>query len=114
MLEPTVHPSGRSETPPCRAPRAKSIRPKIEIRVSTVLGAIAALSLALAAVFSWLESRFPQLRLDLPMLFLAWGAFPVCSLAGAVSALVLTLWRRRWQFVIEFILAAAGAACERR
>jgi hypothetical protein len=110
MSEPTFHPSSQSETPPYRAPGTNSTGSKLEIRVSTVLVAIAALSMALAAVLSWLESRLSHLPLDLPVLFLAWGVFPVCSLAGAVSALVFALWRRRWQFLIEFILAAAFLA----
>jgi hypothetical protein len=92
------------------APPTLSQRRRLEVRVSTVLVALAALSLCLMFLLKWLDDLHPGSSLDGPLFVLMFGIFPLCSVLGAFSAFNFTLWKRRRQFVLELIVALAFLA----
>lgn len=82
----------------------KASKPGFQIRVSTVLLAIAALSLPVAALFRSLQNSFQRPYFEATFVFIDYLIFPVCSVIGIVAALVFLISQRTWQFAIEAAL----------
>ena len=83
---------------------------RLEVRLSTILVAAAALSLPVGLLLARADDHLSRSRLDFPIGLLLFVVFPVCSLVGGVSALVFALRKRRLQFVLELVLAIAFLA----
>jgi hypothetical protein len=88
-----------------QSPLAGSSRLPFEVKVSTIFIGVAALSFLLGLLLLWLGRGLPRSSpLFLPGALLISFLFPLSSLVGTLLALIFTLWKRRWQFVLELAL----------
>jgi len=94
-----------------QTPLARSPRLPFDVKISTIFIGVAALSFLLGLLLLWLARGLPlSSPLVLPGALLISFLFPLSSLVGTLLALIFTLWKRRWQFVLELVLGIAFLA----
>ncbi len=90
--------------PPPASPRPA---PRFDVRISTVLLAVALGCLLLFFPIHWFNERHFDSRTDTFLVLLLFGVFPITSFGGTAAAFVLLLKQRRWQYLAELLLGIA-------
>jgi hypothetical protein len=104
----------KSRTSEARAAAAEARLPgsspgRFELAASTIFLAVAVLSLLLGLLLIWAGGSFSRSThissTTLSGTLLATFLFPLASLLGFLFALVLAVWKRRRQFVLELVIS---------
>jgi len=90
--------------PPPASPRPA---PQFDVRISTLLLAVALGCLLLFFPIHWFNERHFDSRSDTFLVLLLFGVFPIMSFGGTAAAFVLLLKQRRWQYLVELLLGIA-------
>ena len=93
--------------PPPSPPASPRRAPRFEVRISTVLLAVAIGCLLLFLPIHWFNERHFDSRSDTFLVLLLFGVFPITSFGGTVAAFVLLLKQRRWQHLAELLIGIA-------
>ena len=90
--------------PPPASPRPAA---RFDVRISTVLLAVALGCLLLFFPLHWFNERHFDSRSDTFLVLLLFGILPITSFGGAAAAFVLLLKQRRWQYLAELLIGIA-------